>query len=189
MKEVVIIRGGKKGTPLNDLYRTEVILGGKRIRLLALRRVGPEYQAVNQYLKQQGLTGRFTLGIYDKDTADLLCSPANKIMIALQGTRLEVIGRYPDKNYSPDYKQILDKRQREGLITYTQRAKSFSYTTVIDKNRSRSLQIQAANRLIQADIEADLIRQIEPNIDLLVSTRVDSEGGTDLFSQLFAKDN
>lgn len=89
----LVIRGGSKGTTLKDLYKSEVILAGRKMSLLGRRLQGATYQVIQQLAKEQGLWGRFTVGLYTKEDADILAQPSSRLMTSLQGVKFEVVGQ------------------------------------------------------------------------------------------------
>jgi len=80
----LVVKIGKKGTKMNDLYNNTLWSEGKEIKLSGNHRLaGARLQGITEAVKEKGLTGTFSVFNYNIQDADELTHEHNKMMLKL----------------------------------------------------------------------------------------------------------
>ena len=157
----LVIRGGSKGTTLDDLYKSEVILAGRKMSLLGRRLQGATYQVIQQLAKEQGLTGRFTVGLYTEEDAAILAQPSSRLMTSLQGIKFEVVGQLNIEE------SVLDALADSAWNTAVKQLAEQNYLT-IESKLSRgclvwSLNMAETNPLVKRYLGSRMLKRVVYN--------------------------
>ncbi len=80
----LIVKTGKSGSKLNDLYDTEVLTESGKVKLCSTRLLGTWYQSIVRATKRTGVTGTLSVLKHDPDTADLLLAEYQATFLRLK---------------------------------------------------------------------------------------------------------
>lgn len=94
MNSYLIVKTGKSGATLSNLYSATIKAGGKDIRLCQSRLTGSWYQSIVKASKDKGIKGTLSVLVHNPEDADLLLADNQRSFIALsKGLNWKVVGR------------------------------------------------------------------------------------------------
>ena len=94
MNSYLIVKTGKSGATLSDLYDSKINADGREIYLCRNRLVGTWYQSITTAAKQMGITGTLSVLTHSPEDADVLLKDNQRTFIALaKGLNWKVVGR------------------------------------------------------------------------------------------------
>jgi hypothetical protein len=83
-ENILVVKTGRSGMKVNELYRTEIECEGRTIRLAGKTRlVGTWYRSIVAAVKQQGITGTLSVIVHNEDDVDELVNEYQKLLIKL----------------------------------------------------------------------------------------------------------
>ena len=83
-ENILVVKTGRSGIKVNDLYRTKVDCDGRTVRLAGRTRlVGTWYRSVVAAVKKQGITGTMSVFVHDENDTEELINEYQKLMIKL----------------------------------------------------------------------------------------------------------
>jgi len=136
MNSYLIVKTGKSGATLSDLYNSKIVADGREINLCRNRLVGSWYRSITTAAKQMGIKGTLSVLIHSPEDADILLKDNQRTFIALaKGLNWKVVARIDAdeadlSNASSSgrqevYKELVDdgtiiitKGKLEGRFTY-----------------------------------------------------------------------
>jgi hypothetical protein len=94
MQSYLIVKTGKSGAKLSDLYDSKIVAEGREIDLCRNRLVGSWYQSITTAAKQMGIKGTLSVLIHNPEDADVLLKDNQRTFIALaKGLNWKVVAR------------------------------------------------------------------------------------------------
>lgn len=121
MKKYLIVKTGKRGATINQLYDARPITANNgTIKITGnYRLAGDLYQGIIQAVKDQGHTGTFAVFEHESANADALMRSSTKTLLALtNGLKWDIIGTLQAEDYEDLAKKIYTE-EREQLIWQT----------------------------------------------------------------------
>jgi hypothetical protein len=94
MNSYLIVKTGKSGATLSDLYNSKIVADGRDIYLCRSRLVGTWYQSIITAAKQSGIKGTLSVLTHTPEDADVLLKDNQRTFIALaKGLNWKVVAR------------------------------------------------------------------------------------------------
>ena len=136
MNSYLIVKTGKSGATLSDLYNSKIVADGRDIYLCRTRLTGSWYQSIITAAKQTGIKGTLSVLVHNPEDADVLLKDNQRTFIALaKGLNWKVVARIDadeddlsnasESGRNEAYKELVDdgtivitKGKLEGRFTY-----------------------------------------------------------------------